>query len=138
MRAAKRPAQNRARQRYRLSGTCSKTPSLRHPFPWGWNVTLYRSTADSRSRVRHPRSLRADAGIVITASHNAYDDNGIKFFRADGYSSMTKIEYQIESLVFSAIIENIRPTADEVGRLSALMMRSAAILSRPRLPSRAA
>ena len=62
------------------------------------------------------RSLRADAGIVITASHNAYDDNGIKFFRADGYKLDDKIEYQIESLVFSGDIENIRPTADEIGK----------------------
>ena len=38
------------------------------------------------------RSLRADAGIVITASHNPYDDNGIKFFRADGYKLDDKIE----------------------------------------------
>src|SRR5437016_765323 len=62
------------------------------------------------------RSLRADAGIVITASHNPYDDNGIKFFRADGYKLDDKIEYQIESLVFSGEIENIRPTADEIGK----------------------
>ena len=62
------------------------------------------------------RSLRADAGIVITASHNPYDDNGIKFFRADGYKLDDKIEYDVESLVFSGDIENIRPTADEVGK----------------------
>src|SRR6184192_2866517 len=62
------------------------------------------------------RSLRADAGIVITASHNPYDDNGIKFFRADGYKLDDKIEYQIESLVFSGEIENIRPTADDIGK----------------------
>src|SRR5947207_2967120 len=62
------------------------------------------------------RSLRADAGIVITASHNPYDDNGIKFFRADGYKLDDKIEYQIENLVFSGDIENIRPTADEIGK----------------------
>ena len=62
------------------------------------------------------RSLRADAGIVITASHNPYDDNGIKFFRADGYKLDDKIEYEIESLVFSGAIENIRPTADAIGK----------------------
>jgi phosphoglucosamine mutase len=62
------------------------------------------------------RSLRADAGIVITASHNAYYDNGIKFFRADGYKLDDKIEFEIESLVFSGRIENIRPTADEIGK----------------------
>ncbi len=62
------------------------------------------------------RSLRADAGIVITASHNPYDDNGIKFFRADGYKLDDKIEFEIESLVFGGRIENIRPTADQVGK----------------------
>src|SRR3974390_110260 len=62
------------------------------------------------------RSLRADAGIVITASHNPYDDNGIKFFRPDGYKLDDKIEQQVEGLVFGGEIENIRPTADEIGK----------------------
>src|SRR5512136_725459 len=62
------------------------------------------------------RSLRADAGIVITASHNPYADNGIKFFRADGYKLDDRIEDKIENLVFSGAIENIRPTADAVGK----------------------
>src|SRR5206468_12604331 len=60
--------------------------------------------------------LRADAGIVITASHNPYDDNGIKFFRADGYKLDDNIEGQIEQLVFSGDIETIRPTASEIGK----------------------
>ncbi len=62
------------------------------------------------------RSLRADAGIVITASHNPYDDNGIKFFRADGYKLDDNIEGRIEQLVFSGDIETIRPTAGEIGK----------------------
>jgi phosphoglucosamine mutase len=62
------------------------------------------------------RSLRADAGIVITASHNPYDDNGIKFFRADGYKLDENIEGQIEQLVFSGAIENIRPAAAHIGK----------------------
>jgi phosphoglucosamine mutase len=62
------------------------------------------------------RSLRADAGIVITASHNPYADNGIKFFRSDGYKLDDKIEEQIEQLVFSGEIENIRPTAGAIGK----------------------
>jgi len=62
------------------------------------------------------RSLRADAGIVITASHNPYTDNGIKFFRADGYKLDDRIEGQIEQLVFSGAIETIQPQALEVGK----------------------
>jgi len=62
------------------------------------------------------RSLRADAGIVITASHNPYADNGIKFFRADGYKLDDKVEDRIENLVFSGEIETIRPTAEAIGK----------------------
>ena len=62
------------------------------------------------------RSLRADAGIVITASHNPYTDNGIKFFRADGYKLDDKIEGEIENLVFSGAIENIRPSSEQIGK----------------------
>jgi phosphoglucosamine mutase len=62
------------------------------------------------------RSLRCDAGIVLTASHNAYEDNGIKFFHYDGYKLADDIERRIEDLVFSGGIENIRPTAGKIGR----------------------
>src|ERR1700735_776484 len=69
------------------------------------------------------RSLCADAGIVITASHNPYADNGIKFFRADGYKLDDQIEARIEGLVFSGEIENIRPTAGEIGQGGRLAVR---------------
>ncbi|HEX9046796.1 MAG TPA: phosphoglucosamine mutase [Verrucomicrobiae bacterium] len=62
------------------------------------------------------RSLRADAGIVITASHNPYTDNGIKFFRADGYKLDDKIEGRIEQLVFSGEVEKIQPSAEHIGK----------------------
>ena len=62
------------------------------------------------------RSLRADAGIAITASHNPYDDNGIKFFRSDGYKLDDPVEARIEELVFSGAIESIRPTAGAIGK----------------------
>ena len=62
------------------------------------------------------RSLRADAGIVLTASHNPYEDNGIKFFQHDGYKLDDAVEAEIEDLVFSGAIESIRPTAEEIGK----------------------
>jgi phosphoglucosamine mutase len=62
------------------------------------------------------RSLRADAGIVLSASHNSYEDNGIKFFRHDGYKLDDEIEHRIERLVFSGEVDSIRPTAGNIGR----------------------
>ncbi len=65
---------------------------------------------------RITNSLRADAGIVITASHNPYDDNGIKFFSHVGYKLADSIEEQIENLVFSGEIDDVRPTAGAIGK----------------------
>jgi phosphoglucosamine mutase len=62
------------------------------------------------------RSLRADAGVALTGSHNPYDDNGIKFFDHDGYKLDEEVEAEIENLVFNGEIDRIRPTADAIGK----------------------
>ncbi|WP_225071949.1 phosphoglucosamine mutase [Desulfuromonas sp. CSMB_57] len=61
-------------------------------------------------------SMRADAGVVISASHNPYQDNGIKFFSADGFKLPDETELRIEELIFSNQIESLRPVASEVGK----------------------
>jgi len=61
-------------------------------------------------------SIRADAGIMISASHNPYYDNGIKIFSSDGFKLPDDLEARIESLITSKEIESIRPSADLVGK----------------------
>ena len=61
-------------------------------------------------------SMRADAGVVISASHNAFQDNGIKFFSADGFKLPDEIELRIENLIETNHIDSLRPTATEVGK----------------------
>lgn len=61
-------------------------------------------------------SMRADAGVVISASHNPFQDNGIKFFSQDGFKLADEIEESIEDLIFSNDIDHLRPTAEEVGK----------------------
>jgi len=61
-------------------------------------------------------SMRADAGVVISASHNAFQDNGIKFFSGDGFKLPDEIELKIEKLIESNHIDSLRPTAKEVGK----------------------
>jgi phosphoglucosamine mutase len=62
------------------------------------------------------RSLRADAGVVISASHNPYQDNGIKFFSNDGFKLPDEVEARIEQLIVSDEISHLRPTADLIGK----------------------
>jgi phosphoglucosamine mutase len=62
------------------------------------------------------QSMRADAGIVISASHNPFQDNGIKVFGGDGFKLPDETENFIEDLIFSDKIDSLRPTANEVGK----------------------
>ena len=62
------------------------------------------------------RSLRADAGVVISASHNPYDDNGVKFFSGDGLKLPDALEEKIEELIFSGEIDGIRAAPREIGK----------------------
>ncbi|MBM9614151.1 phosphoglucosamine mutase [Desulfobulbus rhabdoformis] len=63
-------------------------------------------------------SMRADAGVVISASHNPFQDNGIKIFSADGYKLPDEQEADIEDLIFSQKMAALRPVADEIGKAS--------------------
>ncbi|MEK6660438.1 MAG: phosphoglucosamine mutase [candidate division NC10 bacterium] len=62
------------------------------------------------------RSLRADAGVVISASHNPYDDNGVKFFSGDGLKLPDALERKIEGLIFSGEVDGIRAAPREIGK----------------------
>lgn len=62
------------------------------------------------------RSMRVDAGIVISASHNPYDDNGIKFFSSDGFKLPDSTEGEIEKAMFSKTLAKIRPEGAEIGK----------------------
>ena len=62
------------------------------------------------------RSLRADAGVVISASHNPFEDNGIKFFSGDGMKLPDAQEAEIEQMIASGAIDQIRPRAREIGK----------------------
>ncbi|KPK56349.1 MAG: phosphoglucosamine mutase [Thiotrichales bacterium SG8_50] len=61
-------------------------------------------------------SMRADAGVVISASHNPYQDNGIKIFGPDGFKLPDEMEIEIENLIFGSELDTDRPTGTRVGR----------------------
>lgn len=62
------------------------------------------------------RSLRADAGVMISASHNPFQDNGIKLFSRTGYKLPDEVEAEIEDLVLGDSIDALRPTREEIGK----------------------
>ena len=61
------------------------------------------------------RSMRADLGVMISASHNPYDDNGIKLFGPDGYKLSDEIEKQIEELIDSDLAKRLAGS-QKIGR----------------------
>lgn len=65
------------------------------------------------------RSMRADIGVMISASHNSYEDNGIKLFGGDGFKLSDEMEHQIEALIDSDLSAQLSPP-DALGRASRL------------------
>ena len=61
-------------------------------------------------------SMRANAGVVISASHNPYYDNGIKIFSQSGFKLPDEVENRIEELILSNHLDSLRPTASQVGK----------------------
>jgi phosphoglucosamine mutase len=64
------------------------------------------------------RTFRASAGIVISASHNPVEDNGIKFFAADGYKLPDQVELEIEALMDKPLVTNSSHHLGKARRLS--------------------
>ncbi len=62
------------------------------------------------------RNMRADAGIVISASHNSFKDNGVKIFGADGFKIPDTMEREIEGLVFGNDLEEFLVAPHKIGR----------------------
>jgi phosphoglucosamine mutase len=60
-------------------------------------------------------SMRCDAGVVISASHNPFEDNGIKVFARDGYKLPDEIELEIERLMSSPELDAQRAAPGEIG-----------------------
>ena len=58
------------------------------------------------------RSMRADLGVMISASHNPFDDNGIKLFGPDGFKLSDEVEFQIEALIDSELVKKLAKGAD--------------------------
>src|SRR6266700_178888 len=63
------------------------------------------------------RSMRADLGVMISASHNPYDDNGIKLFGPDGYKLSDEMEREIERLVDADLAKRLLPRNLDIGGL---------------------
>ena len=61
------------------------------------------------------RSMRADLGVMISASHNPFDDNGIKLFGPDGFKLSDEVEHQIEALIDSDMTKRLAKSR-ELGR----------------------
>ncbi len=66
------------------------------------------------------QSMRADAGVVISASHNPYQDNGLKIFGGDGFKLTDAQEEVIEDLILNNKLTDMLPSAKDMGRAARL------------------
>ena len=62
------------------------------------------------------RHLKAAGGVMVSASHNSFEDNGLKFFNSQGHKLDSKLEEEVESLYFKEADPLPRPTGKDIGR----------------------
>jgi len=99
----------------RLSGYLIESALTSGICSMGMNVTLV-GPLPTPGIAFLTRTLRSDAGIVISASHNPYEDNGIKFFSSKGFKLPDEIERKIETLVLDDRLKRKRPKGSEIGK----------------------
>ena len=99
----------------RLSGYMIESALTSGICSMGMNVTLV-GPIPTPGVAFLTRTLRLDAGIVISASHNPFEDNGIKIFSSDGFKLADKLERKIEELVLDDGLHHNRPKGPEIGK----------------------
>jgi phosphoglucosamine mutase len=99
----------------RLSGYMIESALTSGICSMGMNVTLV-GPLPTPGIAFLTRTLRIDAGVVISASHNPFQDNGIKFFSYDGFKLPDELEKRIEELVVDDSLAKFRPKGEDVGK----------------------
>jgi phosphoglucosamine mutase len=99
----------------RLSGYMIESALTSGICSMGMNVTLV-GPLPTPGIAFLTRTLRLDAGIVISASHNPFEDNGIKFFSSEGFKLPDSIEKNIEELMLDEGLQRHRPKGAEIGK----------------------
>ncbi|MEW6163118.1 MAG: phosphoglucosamine mutase [Nitrospirota bacterium] len=99
----------------RLSGYMIESALTSGICSMGMNVTLV-GPLPTPGIAFLTRTLRLDAGIVISASHNLFEDNGIKFFSSEGFKLPDGLERKIEELVLDDRLQRNRPRGSSIGK----------------------
>ena len=99
----------------RLSGYMIESALTSGICSMGMNVTLV-GPLPTPGIAFLTRTLRLDAGIVISASHNPFEDNGIKFFSFEGFKLPDELEKKIEALVLDDGLLKNRPNGSDIGK----------------------
>ena len=98
----------------RLSGTLIESAMVAGFLSYGANVKLL-GVIPTPGVAYLTRKLKADAGVVISASHNTYDFNGIKYFSNKGMKIPDNLEEEIEEVMDSGKIEELSAVNDKIG-----------------------
>ena len=98
----------------RLSGYMIEQAMTAGFLAMGMDVTLV-GPMPTPAIAQMTRSMRADLGVMISASHNLFQDNGIKLFGADGFKLSDEVELEIEALIDSDLNQHLAES-EEIGR----------------------